>query len=419
MYLKSRCAGLLEVAELGNRDRKCDGYLKVGYLHRSVRDFLQTQEIQAVLQADTRPISNFEPNVWVLMSYITRLRRFVSPEFICTSNINSSIVRKVYTGTGCRADLNDDHVYQTESRAMQYAASADRAGDKTHIAMVDVLDQTVCCLWPTFYAAWHRLGNLESLNYHFGNDKLSYWRRDLFTKAVMLDMTSYVDTKLRLDETILTTKAGLSSLEVALVERHQTDRCVSVEMIEILLKHGADANRASGKFTIWQRTLEWVHTQDWDKIDAISSLPSNQLKIWANIFKLLLHYGANPYATCRYEHKSNADYKLKSHKVLDVIADIFHKRLPHEADELSYIVQKQMEIYDKSRTTWGISPNCEYQHSRKRRRSAWEEQGHDKQWTPYQNRSGQRYDQVSRQYRHPYLNPRRSRHDSLPLQRWP
>jgi hypothetical protein len=63
MYLKSRCAGLLEVAELGNRDPKCDGYLKVGYLHRSVRDFLQTQEIQAVLQADTRPISNFEPNV--------------------------------------------------------------------------------------------------------------------------------------------------------------------------------------------------------------------------------------------------------------------------------------------------------------------------------------------------------------------
>jgi hypothetical protein len=186
------------------------------------------------------------------------LHRFVSPEFICTSNINSSIVHKIYTGTGYGADLNDDHVYQTESRAMQYAASADGAGDKTHIAMVDILDQTVCRLWPTFYAAWHRLDNLESLYDHVRNDRLSHWRRDLFTKAVALDMTSYVDTKLRLDETILTTKAGLSSLEVALVERHQTDRCISVEMIEMLLKHGADANHASGKFTIWQRTLEWV-----------------------------------------------------------------------------------------------------------------------------------------------------------------
>jgi len=110
-------------------------------------------------------------------------------------------------------------------------------------------------------------------------------------------MTSYVDTKPRLDEAILKTKASLSLLEVALIERHQTDRCVSVKMNETLLKHGADTNQASGIFTIWQRTLEWVPTQDWDKIDAISSLRSNQLKIWANIFKLLLHHGANPYVT--------------------------------------------------------------------------------------------------------------------------
>jgi hypothetical protein len=352
VYLKSRCAGLLEITKLDHIDGGSEGYLKVSYLHRTVKDFLDTEDVRTTLLLDASSIPDFEPNTWVLMSYITRLRRFISPKFTCTFSENGTAAPMTYyTGTAYATDLSDDHVYETGHRALKYAINAEKAGDKLHIAMIDALDRTIAHLWPAYYATWQSLDQSKESYDHYPRDAYpTEWQSDIFTKAVTLNLYSYIETKLLMDATVLISKSGLSLLEIALSLGHQ-NKNFSVEMVEILLRYGADPNQASGKFTTWQRSLDWVHTQDWDIAGPISSAPYFELTRWASVFKLLLQHGANPYATCRYKHESKTGQELKSHKVADVITDIFDSRLPHEASELRYILQKHTKARDNLTTT--------------------------------------------------------------------
>jgi hypothetical protein len=100
-HLKSRCAGLLEVHDI--RDRKCKSIegdeamklssdeeasarirdevetrlrvsWKVSYLHRTVKDFLKTDNIRAKLQRSAS-LPNFDPNLSLLMSFVINWKR--------------------------------------------------------------------------------------------------------------------------------------------------------------------------------------------------------------------------------------------------------------------------------------------------------------------------------------------------------
>ena len=240
--------------------------------------------------------------------------------------------------------------------------------------MVDAMDQALVRYWPAYNATWQGLDLLKaSHNGYLRQCNPTEWQSNVLTKAVTLNLYSYIETKLLMDATVVIKKPGLSLLEIALSLGHQKKN-FSLEMVELLLRYGADPNKISGKFTTWQRSLDWVHTQDWDNARPVSASPYFELTRWANTFKLLLQHGANPYETCRYEHKSKANQKLESHKVSDVITDVFGTRLPHEAGELRYILQKQMEIHDKTEQRRAIFSYSGDRDSKKRKRSVGEEQ---------------------------------------------
>jgi hypothetical protein len=68
--LKSRTGGLIEVQLRGVRIDKIDPSMKVGYLHRTVRDFLITREMRDILQAEI----DFDPNYAMLKSSVYELQ---------------------------------------------------------------------------------------------------------------------------------------------------------------------------------------------------------------------------------------------------------------------------------------------------------------------------------------------------------
>jgi hypothetical protein len=104
-HLKSRCQGLLEVHDILDRNWESipdpedntknprrdyrhyrDWYLdpqierlkpfcKVSYLHRIVKDFLQTSAVRAKLQQQTALLLHFEPNLSLLMGYVINMKR--------------------------------------------------------------------------------------------------------------------------------------------------------------------------------------------------------------------------------------------------------------------------------------------------------------------------------------------------------
>ena len=78
IYLKSRCAGLLEMREtpymtpgalLHSHGRKME---RVGYLHRTVKDFLETGQGRGIIRTCTNP--TFNPVLQIVMSYVTMVK---------------------------------------------------------------------------------------------------------------------------------------------------------------------------------------------------------------------------------------------------------------------------------------------------------------------------------------------------------
>jgi hypothetical protein len=140
VYLKTRCAGLLEI-HTGKRwssDWEKDPKLaesvygsickpediryfdalkpthKVNYLHRTVRDFLNTEDVRAKLLEDVK--SDFNPNTWVIRSCAIRLKRSIFLShlgFVCPPS--------------------NTEIWAMVIRAMKYAKEAELSGDETYV----------------------------------------------------------------------------------------------------------------------------------------------------------------------------------------------------------------------------------------------------------------------------------------------
>jgi hypothetical protein len=354
-HLKSRCAGLLEIFE---SYKSKSTYLKVVYLHRTVKDFLETEDVHTVLIADAARITNFEPNAWVLMSYITRLRRAVF--LICDAELPSDPEKAV--------GLNDYNSWRTAHVALQYAAKAARAGDRTYEDMLDALDSTIKGYWQGPISDWEDADPLitgDQLREWKQHLMPRQWRNTLLTKAITLGMNSYVERNLLRNPRLLTSKPGRPLLDYALIPR-RLDGEISAEMVELLLRCGTNPNQMWSGTTTWQRFLEWGHDHPWDSSYTLNYAKTFTRTSWAHIFKIVLQHGANPLATCAKRHTASVNPKQQSHQVLDVINDLFQNTNPHEAKELRFILEEKKKSYDESRTSQPLLRYKDNRNNRKR-----------------------------------------------------
>jgi hypothetical protein len=142
VHLKSRCAGLLEIHKGETQTWEHHRYFdpvkptdKVNYIHRTVKDFLATEDVQDKLLSDCT--SEFNPHTYVIHSFVSRLHRSV---FI------------THLGTWYPASI--EAVWAMITREMKHALRAELSGDRSYIAALDLLEHVGKRAWNFGQDPW-------------------------------------------------------------------------------------------------------------------------------------------------------------------------------------------------------------------------------------------------------------------------
>jgi hypothetical protein len=302
VYLKSRCAGLLEVChpppigfELPDSIPSMSAS-KVNYLHRTVKDFLEIEEVgDTLLKAE---IPNFEPNVAVIMSYVTRLKR-------------STLLDR--RGEIC--PRGEDVTWAAIDRAMGHAREAEAYGDTEYVAAVQELEQAGLFLRHTNFDPLHDHGRFFDLHQLKEGRE---WRRNFLRRATTAGLCSYVEARLKNDSSMISGAQGTPLLTYALPPKTvcSRDRC-GLNMVELLLKYGADPNEQYAVTTHWQELLAWIHGHYWNEMGDFEASNSQKItkevtgwagweqkpQFWAEMMEIMLSHGADIGTPCRLDHK--------------------------------------------------------------------------------------------------------------------
>ncbi|KAL1851056.1 hypothetical protein Daus18300_012665 [Diaporthe australafricana] len=129
--LDSRTRGLLEVNPDGN----------VTFLHRTVRDFLNTQEMHNFLVAKTDPHLNFRPSLSILKAYIALIKTSSVPDRV--TRISFGKFKSAHSSSKSQHVMTD-----LLERALQYAGELEShiSHDLRHHPLLDELDRSLLCL---------------------------------------------------------------------------------------------------------------------------------------------------------------------------------------------------------------------------------------------------------------------------------
>jgi hypothetical protein len=370
-HLKSRCEGLLEI-HFGVHKASQQAYYvdipdgRVSYLHRTVRDFLGSEPVKTRMVQHTAR-SDFEPNTSIIMALIIRQKKFLFNQ-------------ECFVSDGSRHPMA--YLSREISLILSFANAAEAKGQSKYIKLLDESDRV-----GTFWAQQNPYG--ARLIHWSDLDKTQEQRGGGFlSEAVCFGLLSYVSTKLKADITILSQSETNSVLIVhALIPMTRSlfeNIVFCPEMIELLLRYGANPNRVSRGHSPWQRFLTWAHKsygednyhryskstpEDYYGMDFCEGLDFSPqyLDRWSHIFWTMLLHGASTSTTCTSNHelpKLEGHLFSTTHRVIDVIDDIFGGSLPEDALGLKRLVEVSRSKFETQGTKSG---SRSIQVSRKRR----------------------------------------------------
>lgn len=276
-HLDSRTRGLLEV-------NPCDG--TVGFLHRTVRDFLNTQEMYDFLIAKADPRLNFRPSLSILKAHIAMIK---------TSPVPDRLTRKGFgnfdmdSGSGS-FDRHDrrPHVSKLLLQALGYVKEMkpDTTGDIRHRVLLDELDRSLICMLSK--------SNCEFVPSAWSNMKHAFLREQL----VQLGIFDYLRSKLDSDPAFLKSIGTLPVLRFLTPDPNndfQLKRGRGFDVLTCLLDNdGIDTNREDDceSLSPWKelftRICHWWNLQRKPATLILSFLLEKE------IFKLFLKAGADP-----------------------------------------------------------------------------------------------------------------------------
>jgi hypothetical protein len=364
--LKSRCEGLLEVHDILDLDwESTDGkarrvvpihlesraewnMLRVGwivtYLHRAVRDFLHTEAVQAELSRLAPCDLHFDPNLSMLVYYVTSFKRSVISHCSFYEDARFSVSKNVWA---------------TTKVALLYAKDAGQKTEPIRTALLTELYTIGQLLWQS------SLSPPESESSDVEGDAIEQeWQRLFLFAAVSLRFTCFVNQQLKLIKTWPRSREGKSLLTYAVglltvkppSKLPELPECP--KMVEVLLRHGADPNekwncmgpqpkmplkpREETHGTLWEHVLESMHIRaefqrDCQQCDVLR---------WAFIFESMLLHGADPSATCAGQGRtcSRARNNGMGHSVRDIIEGLFKTRVPELAVGLLRILEERQHL---------------------------------------------------------------------------
>lgn len=270
-HLDSRTRGLLEV-------NTKDG--SVSFLHRTVRDFLNTQEMYDFLADKVDSRLNFRPNLSILKALTAMIKTCSTPKEIMRQSFGKFKVGSV----------SDDGIplLRLVSQALHYASEieSNTAGEIRHHALLDELDRSLPCL-------------LSGSNCRFGtsfglNIKDVFFREQL----VHFSLFDYILSKLDFDPEFL---QNIGALPVLQLLSPDPIRSIQLQpgrgtdfLLSLLDKRGINPNKKGGPDAIspWNELLK--HTcQRWTSQRKIIMRTLSFL-LEGKILKLFLKAGADP-----------------------------------------------------------------------------------------------------------------------------
>ena len=247
--LNGRCKGLLEVAKSQeSRFLYSDRFynLEVVFLHRTVRDFLHTKDMQNMLVEYLEP--SFEPKSRICKALLAELKA-----------IDYSALRST--------DRLPGHVLD---QLVYYACQLEY---ETHVSQFSLIDEVGRCVLkqPWFFGLDE--GRINFLRYIFGKGL------HLYIAEKLTNTTSLTQSEKRSLLAFVLQKVLLMTREV--------DRG-DEEMVDILLKHGAQPNHKYGNSTVWGHFLQRMLRHS--RKDLTDHKPLREILI---IIESLLCHGAD------------------------------------------------------------------------------------------------------------------------------
>jgi hypothetical protein len=378
VHLKSRCEGLLEIHDFHDRhwesvadtasigdtslspkevsdDLSCNEQetdvekrlkinSKVSYLHRTVKDFLETDVHRSRFHQSISLDKGFDPNLPVLMSYVLNLKRSLR-------TINFSMA----------ADENN-RIKNTTRELIIIVQKIDGKNDQYADLLHEFFEQT--CHW------WAN----PSSHLRFAAPPYAQWRAEFFSLATWSGLWKYIDKSLGTIEDSLRSSIATCLLLYALgLDRPHPHQAMSTyfyhalemrrtepKMVRVILEHHGDPNGLyEVDHTIWQCFLHQI-------VKEMTPPPSNhQLATYFRFLEALLQHSAAP-APCDERSKCPVyrtfDLSLSLESVID---RVFSLKFPAEADSLYATMRGKGS--KRSRKHRSESPDIEG--SKRRRRS--------------------------------------------------
>jgi hypothetical protein len=318
--LRTRCAGLLEVARCDKRPvtNLFSDSPQVTYLHLTVREFLEKPKVWTDILSRTNR-STFNAHVALLRTTILHLKQIRTDLHLDTASIAIPI---------CRAFKD------TARKALTYALKAEESTGEAQTRMMDTLERLLSWFWSSPNPESGGWGYFTQAEEGFGSS-LSAQPESLDTMLIALGLTLHVRNRLQGAFRCLNSKSSRPLLEYAifLSLKDFSNRLPNTEMISMLLQHGADPNEARGESTPWQNLLTFL-TKRFDGNQRFKHL----FLPWMKVSKLFLLHGANPNVIFRTSKKSwvgNDEIQTWSSYVpLQFINRIYQSWLSAEINEL-------------------------------------------------------------------------------------
>jgi len=310
--LKVSCAGLLEIQGAEDRwidDEKTAGFKvegRVQYLHRTVRDYLESAKIWGSLVSHTSN-SDFHPYRSLFTSLILALK------------VHRSGITPVDLSLRVHA-------------AMAYAFKADSDTGQPHVELVDALDRVMghwCTPTPVDPSQnpgspGHWTGLIRSPGIFQNQGKP--WHDTFLTFAIQYSLRAYVKEKLRRDPSILSARPGRPLLHYAVhpasLDSQSQYYPVTCQMVTFLLDQGCDPNETFAGNSAWSLALISISKQ--------RERPNFQLSSkWLDIVKVLLDNGAD------------TTYAQSRLSAATIISQLFWERTPAETAAFLKIIDEK------------------------------------------------------------------------------
>lgn len=260
--LKARCAGLVEIqgfeslleVSSGTKKRmKKPDYShvnlddKVQYLHRTVRDFLETPDVWNKLVEQVEQVSGkiWNPSTCLLRSCVAQLS-----VARCALSVNA------YRSVALQAMV---HAHQADPRpSLDYFQLLERLD---HV-MVRNLQVTGSLRQSGSHWATHECSLCESEDPDEEGCDISANQDSFISLAVQYGLCNFLADSFKKNKKLLQQKPGRPLLDYALwpgVDMHAEERFpASPEVIRILLQHGANPNEPFNGRTCWENGLTFL-----------------------------------------------------------------------------------------------------------------------------------------------------------------